>query len=129
MDKVIHFEIPVDDLARAKSFYSSIFGWRLDDMEMGGGGIYTGITTTPVGENMMPSEPGAINGGMAQRSDDLRVPAITIDVSSIDEYGKKIEAAGGKVLRAKTEIPGMGFYGYIADTEGNTIGLWESPAQ
>ena len=27
MDKVVHFEIPVDDPARAKEFYGSIFDW------------------------------------------------------------------------------------------------------
>ena len=32
MDKIVHFEIPVDDLARAKAFYGSIFGWGLDDV-------------------------------------------------------------------------------------------------
>ena len=29
MRKVVHFEIPADDLDRAKSFYSSVFGWDL----------------------------------------------------------------------------------------------------
>ncbi|MFL5737592.1 MAG: VOC family protein, partial [Actinomycetota bacterium] len=27
MDKVVHFEIPVDDRSRAKEFYSSVFDW------------------------------------------------------------------------------------------------------
>jgi predicted enzyme related to lactoylglutathione lyase len=36
MDKVVHFEIPVDDVAGAKGFYRSIFGWELTDMDMGG---------------------------------------------------------------------------------------------
>jgi predicted enzyme related to lactoylglutathione lyase len=125
MDKVVHFEIPVDDSARAKAFYGSIFGWQLDDVDMGGGNIYTGVCTVPIDENHMPTVPGAINGGMARRNDDLRSPTITINVSSIDEYGKRIEAAGGKLLKGKSEIPQMGYYAYIADTEGNVIGLWE----
>ncbi len=29
MDRVVHFEIPADDLERAKKFYGSIFGWEL----------------------------------------------------------------------------------------------------
>jgi predicted enzyme related to lactoylglutathione lyase len=129
MDKVVHFEIPVDDRARAKQFYSSIFGWMLNDVDMGGGMIYTGVVTTPVDDNMMPTEPGGINGGMAQRSDDLRSPTITVNVSSIDEYAKRIESAGGKVLTPRTEIPQMGAYAYFADTEGNVIGLWEDLAR
>ncbi|MGZ5352830.1 MAG: VOC family protein, partial [Actinomycetota bacterium] len=36
MNKVVHFEIPVDDVERASAFYASIFGWELQDMrEMG----------------------------------------------------------------------------------------------
>ena len=33
MDKVVHFEIPVDDRDRAKEFYSSIFDWDLVSLE------------------------------------------------------------------------------------------------
>ena len=29
MDKVVHFEIPVDDAARAREFYGSAFDWDL----------------------------------------------------------------------------------------------------
>lgn len=64
MRKVVHFEIPADDLERAKSFYGSIFGWDLQTMPMPGGD-YTIVKTTPVDEQtQMPTEPGAINGGM-----------------------------------------------------------------
>jgi hypothetical protein len=45
MDKVVHFEIPADDVARAKDFYGSDFGWRLDDME---GMDYTIVRTVEV---------------------------------------------------------------------------------
>ena len=30
MDKVVHFEIPADDLGRAQKFYKSGFGWNMD---------------------------------------------------------------------------------------------------
>lgn len=30
-NKVVHFEIPADDLDRAKKFYQSIFGWKIID--------------------------------------------------------------------------------------------------
>ncbi len=40
MDKVVHFEIPVDDLDRAKKFYSSIFGWELQDYQFAEGMTY-----------------------------------------------------------------------------------------
>ena len=59
--RVVHFEIPADDVDRARSFYRDAFGWQMSGLpEMG----YTMVGTTPTGENGMPSEPGSINGGM-----------------------------------------------------------------
>jgi uncharacterized protein len=46
-------------------------------------------------------------------------------VQSVDTSVKKVEAAGGKVITAKTPIPGMGAFARVADTEGNVIGLFE----
>ena len=34
MPKVVHFEIPAEDLDRAKNFYGSVFGWKLETMPM-----------------------------------------------------------------------------------------------
>jgi predicted enzyme related to lactoylglutathione lyase len=100
MDKVVHFEIPVDDGARAKEFYRSIFDWQLNDVDMGGGNIYTTVTTTPVDEqSRVPTEPGAINGGLMQRSPDTPAPVLTIGVDGIDDALKKIEAGGGSVVQ------------------------------
>lgn len=124
MNKVVHFELPVDDIDRAKKFYGSIFGWELEDQQMGDV-KYTVVRTVPVDEKQMPKEPGAINGGMMQRTKDVRSPVIAINVSSVDDYVKKVEAAGGKVVMPKMTIGGIGFYAYVADPEGNVVGLWE----
>ena len=121
----MHFEIPVDDFDRANKFYSSIFGWDLQDMPMPGGAKYVGIRTVAVDEHHMPKEAGAINGGMMKRTSDVHSPVIAINVNSVDDYVKKVEAAGGKVVMPKVEIGGMGYYAYVTDTEGNVIGLWE----
>ena len=126
MAKVVHFEIPADDLDRARSFYGRVFGWRINTMPMPGGGEYTGLTTTAVDETMTPTEPGAINGGMTQRSKNTPAPVITIDVDDIDAALAQIEAAGGKAVTSRTEISGMGAYGYFRDSEGNVMGLWET---
>jgi predicted enzyme related to lactoylglutathione lyase len=126
MDKVVHFEIPVDDTARAKEFYGSIFDWDLDDSDMGGGMVYTTAGTVATDENMRPKEPGAINGGIMKRTSDTPTPVITIQVDSIDEALKKIEAGGGSTVQPRTEIPNMGAFGYFKDSEGNTMGLWET---
>ena len=125
MDKVVHFEIPADDVARAKEFYGSIFEWELQDYDMGGG-TYTILRTVPVDERQMPTEPGAINGGMMSRSAEATSPVITIQVDAIDEALKKIEAGSGSVVTLRTEVPNMGWFAYFKDSEGNTMGLWET---
>ena len=125
MGQVVHFEIPAEDLSRAKEFYRSTFGWELDTMQMGEG-EYTSVRTTPVGENQMPTEPGAINGGMMQRSAQTPAPVITIAVESIDATIKDIESGGGSTVQPRTPIPGMGAFAYFKDPEGNVMGLWES---
>jgi hypothetical protein len=126
MGKVVHFEIPADDVARAREFYGSIFGWQLQDMASEGMD-YTIVMTTPVDQQtQLPTEPGAINGGMMKRSADTPSPVITIDVESIDDALKQVEAGGGSAVRPRTEIPGMGAFAYFKDTEGNVIGLWET---
>ena len=126
MDKVVHFEIPVDDEGRAKEFYASAFDWQLDDNDMGGGNIYTTATTVAIDEQMRPKEPGAINGGIMKRSSQTSTPVITIGVDSIDDALKKIEASGGSTITPRTPIPDMGAFAYFKDSEGNTMGLWES---
>jgi uncharacterized protein len=126
MPKVVHFEIPADDLDRAKSFYGSIFGWQLQTMPMGEG-EYTVVMTTPVDEKtQMPTEPGAINGGMMKREGGVSAPVITVDVDAIDEALSQIEASGGSTVTPRTPIPGMGAYAYFKDPEGNVLGLWET---
>lgn len=62
MNPVVHFEMPAKNKARTKKFYEEVFGWQMTQMgpEMGD---YLLAGTTPVDENRMPAEKGAINGG------------------------------------------------------------------
>jgi len=55
-----------------------------------------------------------------------RTTVNTINVSSVDEYAKKIVDAGGKVLTARTAIPGVVYFSYCVDTEGNVFGIMEN---
>ena len=121
--RVVHFEIPFDDKARAMKFYADTFDWKLTDMsEMS----YVMAQSVDVGENQMPKEPGAINGGLFPRPKEAPHPTIYLDVPSIDGALKKVQAGGGKVVTPKTPIPGMGAFARIADPEGNVIGLFET---
>ena len=70
---------------------------------------YTLITTTPIDEQTMrPTSPGAINGGLMDRSDKTPTPVITIGVDSVEEALKKVEAEGGIGDHAEHADPGDG---------------------
>lgn len=124
MAGVVHFEIPTDDKERANTFYQSAFGWNLTPMqEMD----YTIAITTPSDEQTgAPTAPGAINGALFPRTEHLRTPVITIDVEDIDAALAQVESAGGSVAQAKDAVPGMGYFAYFEDTEGNILGLWQT---
>ena len=127
MARVVHFEIPVDDLERAKTSYARVFGWDLQTIPMPGMGEYTAVVTTPVDpETQQPTEPGAINGGMTERGPSTPTPVVTVEVDDIDAALRDVESAGGELVTARTEIPGMGAFAYFSDSEGNVTGLWET---
>ena len=126
MGEVVHFEIPADDLSRAKKFYSTVFGWRADEMpEM----EYVMIGTTESDENGMPKQPGAINGGMLKRQDPVRHPVVTIDVENMDDALAKVKKNGGQIVREKLPVGEMGFAAYFKDSEGNVLGLWQNSSK
>jgi len=124
MDKVVHFELHADNLERAKKFYSSVFGWKIEKAPMPGPEYHL-ITTVATDEKNMPKEVGAINGGMQQRNSPKETTVIVINVPSLDEALKRAEKADAKVVSPKTQVGDMGLYARVADTEGNIIGLWQ----
>lgn len=124
MDRVVHFEIPADDLARAKKFYGSVFGWKTEDVP---GMEYAMVHTVEVDQKTrMPKQAGAINGGMMKRAAAVKAPVVTINVDDIDKAMEKVVKAGGKVVMEKQKVMDMGWNAYVKDTEGNVIGVWQN---
>lgn len=125
MDRVCHFEVPYADKDRAAKFYGDVFGWQIADAP--GGMPYSFAITTPTDEQMKPTEAGGINGGMYQRSDEgaSQSPVIVIEVESCAQRIADVEAAGGAKIMDPNEIPGMGIYAQVKDSEDNIIGLWQ----
>jgi uncharacterized protein len=118
LPKVIHFEIPADDLERAVNFYRKVFGWIID--KYGGGAMNYWLVTT--GDNQ---EPG-INGAIAEK-DEIHPSTInTVSVPSFEVAISKIEDACGKVLMPKMAVPGVGYMTYCRDTEGNIFGIMQT---
>ena len=120
---IVHFEIPVDDVEKLRKFYSELFGWKIEKMP--GPVEYWGIATVPVDEKGMPQRPG-VNGGMMKRQNPEHKPVNYIAVESVDEYVKKIEALGGRVVVPKMEVPGIGWWASALDPEGNQFAILQS---
>ena len=123
---VVHFEVPFDDADRARSFYSDVFGWKIQQMPEF---EYNFVTTGPMGEEGMPSEPGYIGGGMFQRQGDLNRPVITINVDDMGAALAKIAEHGGAAVGEPMDVGDMGIAAYFTDSEGNLMGLWQSKSQ
>ena len=122
MNPVVHFQMPADDKARMSKFYTEAFGWKTNQMgeDMNN---YVVVQTAPTNDKGMLLEPGRINGGFFQRTDDLmsQYPSIVIAVPDINESMKKIENAGGKIQSQPDHIPGVGLFATFFDTEGNHV--------
>jgi predicted enzyme related to lactoylglutathione lyase len=109
-----HIEIPVDDAERAQRFYSGVLGWEFRTME--GYEDYW----------LYRSGPGELGGGLGMRgrtAGDVLRNYVTVD--SLDDALANVESLGGRIDVAKTEMPGMGWYAAVKDSEGNELGLYE----
>jgi len=117
-NSIIHFEIPADDMKRAKKFYEKALGWKISDpWKMD----YFMVETKAKGED-------GINGGLMLRKNPGQPFMNYISVDSIDAACKKVEKAGGVIAMPKMEIgQGMGWIAAFKDTEGNMMGFHETP--
>jgi uncharacterized protein len=121
---VIHFEMPYKDPSRVSRFYSEAFGWDMSTLgaDMGN---YVLAGTTDTDQNQMVTTPGTINGGFFEYKDEdgFRIPSVVISVDSLQEAMEQVKSAGGTVLGEPYNIPGIGEYVAIRDTEDNRVGL------
>ena len=117
---IVHFEIPADDVEKLRKFYSLLFGWKIELMP--GQIEYYGIWTVPVDDKGMPLRPG-VNGGMMKKQNPEHKAVNYIQVESVDEYMKKIESLGGRIVVPKMEVPGIGWWALALDPEGNQFAI------
>ena len=122
MNRVVHFEIPAEDLERAKKFYSENFGWKLTQFgpEMGN---YVLAHTGPTDEQGMPQDRAFINGGLMKRDPSAQTPVLVIAVADTDATVDKVTKSGGKLVGEILDIPTVGRYARVQDSEGNVIGV------
>jgi predicted enzyme related to lactoylglutathione lyase len=112
---IVWFEIPADDLTRAKSFYTKLFGWKIAPIP--GMPDYHHIDTG--GPDASP------DGGMMTRKHPQQAMTNYIIVPSVTKAAAKVVKLGGQICMEKTAVPRMGYFVVCMDTEGNQFALWE----
>lgn len=120
MSNIGYFEVPADDISRAKRFYTEILGWDFMPSQVPGIPVeYWNITT---GE----SRKDTLNmGGLYQRQEASSRMLMYAQVKDIDKALAQVEKLGGKIISPKMTLDTVGTLVTIIDCEGNLIGLWE----
>lgn len=113
----VHVELNTTDPERAKAFYSKLFAWKMEDMQMGPGMTYTMI------------QPGEGTGGGLMKHPVPGAPSAWLAYVVVDDAKASTEKAkslGARVMKDVSEVPGMGWFSIIADPTGATLGLWQN---
>lgn len=113
----VHIELVSTDVKKAKSFYGSLFNWKLTDNDMGGGMTYTMIevgegTGGGMMQHPMPGQPSAW------------VPYALVD--DVKASTAKAKSLGAMIIRDVSEVPNMGWFAILQDPTGGVLGLWQS---
>ena len=108
---ICHWELMVEDVAKAKRFYGAVFGWRFDDTK------YPGYTIIDTGQG--------VGGGMMRRPASSPVAALNtyFQVDDVDATLRAVAEAGGTVIVPKTEIAGVGWFAMFLDPDRIPIGI------
>ena len=127
-NSVAHFEIYANNPDSLSKFYTALFDWTLQPVP---GMDYTLIKTVDTDEKGMPTETGGINGGLLKRPAGYKTNAWVnyVNVESLDASVAKATQLGARVTKARSAVPGMGWFAMLVDPEGNDFALWQSDPQ
>ncbi|MDB6125156.1 MAG: uncharacterized protein JWQ71_4149 [Pedosphaera sp.] len=112
---IVWFEIPADNIERARKFYGALFGWKIKQFP--GMADYWHIDTG--GGDDTP------DGGLMARKQPEQAITNYINVKSLTQSMAKLKKLGGKICMPRTAVPQMGYFAICQDTEKNTFALWE----
>jgi uncharacterized protein len=110
----VHLELSTSDTAKAKEFYSDLFGWNFTDNDMGGGMIYS--TFKP------DSGPG---GGLFSMPGMPTFWLAYVGVENINVATEKATSLGATIHKGPMEIPNIGWMTILVDPTGATIALFQ----
>ena len=111
--KIVHFELPEQDTARAREFYGGVFGWSFGESAMPGFEYFMVKTGDDQGGAVMASEERA------------SAPTVYFDTDDIDAAIAAVRQHGGKA-EDKQPIPNVGWFTHCKDPEGVAFSLFES---
>ena len=114
---IVWFEIPADNVERAKGFYSKLFGWKIKK--------FPGPTRVPYWLLETGGGDQTPDGGLMERQSPQHTITNYVSVASVDQAALKVEKLGGKICMPKTAVPRMGYFVVCQDTENNMFALWE----
>lgn len=123
MGKLVHFEIHVEDMDRAKKFYGEVFGWKFEDWSEFAGIPYFGAVTGDEDEHRIDVALMQRQSPPPEQNQPLNGYVCTIGVEDYNAIEAKILDHGGVVALPKYGLPGMAWQGYYKDTEGNIFGI------
>jgi predicted enzyme related to lactoylglutathione lyase len=110
----VHLELSTSDTAKAKAFYSGLFGWEFTDNDMGGGMIYSTFKPS--------SGPG---GGLYSMPNMPTFWLAYVGVEEINAATDKAKSLGATIHKGPMEIPGIGWMTILVDPTGATIALFQ----
>jgi uncharacterized protein len=113
---VVHFEVIGKDGGKLQSYYSELFGWKVDASNPMGYGIVKGEDN--------PSSMGSIGGGIATGPDGYEGHVtFYVGVPDIEEALQKAESLGGTRVMGPEKVMDQVELGQFKDPEGHLIGL------
>ena len=118
---MVHFEMPYTNAKRVSKFYENAFGWGMQYLPKMGS--YVLATTSPLDKKGMHKNKGAINGGFYPKSETSKSTHFVLSVDNLEKHMEIVKKAGGKILAKPMDIPGVGLFVMIKDTEGNRVGM------
>ena len=111
--KMVHFEIPAGDTARARAFWGGLFDWEFQAFE-----------GSPTEYHMARVDDSSGSAIYAEKGD-VRGTRVYFDVDDIGAGRAKVSELGGEAGEAMP-VPSMGWFAICKDPEGNEFGLWQT---
>ncbi len=116
----VWYELMSTNTQASAAFFSELFGWTTQTMDMGPGGQYT----------MLANGESAFGGLQAQQMQGAPSCWVGyIQVPDVAQSVEKVQRMGGNTLVPTTEIPNTGTFAIVTDPQGAAFALWKSGSE